>query len=264
MKADTIFDVRGHVVIVTGAASGLGLAMSEAMADNGAHVVMTDINPETLEMEAARLRSNGGQIESIVLDVGDLDKLRQTIDGVVAKHGRIDALFANAGVTAGPGFHIPEWQIEVYPRDKWNHALEINLTSIFVAMQTAAVHMKRQRSGRIIVTASIAGLRAETNVGYGYIATKAAIINVARQAAMELAPYRVSVNVIAPGPFLTNIADGRLHREPEVAKEFAAMVPQGRLADPSEIQGLALLLASPASSFLTGAVIPIDGGTMAR
>ena len=77
--------------------------------------------------------------------------------------------------------------------------------------------MKKQRSGRIIVTASIAGFRAETHVGYGYIATKAAIINVVRQAAMEMAPYGVSVNVIAPGPFLTNIADGRLHREPEVA-----------------------------------------------
>jgi NAD(P)-dependent dehydrogenase (short-subunit alcohol dehydrogenase family) len=131
-------------------------------------------------------------------------------------------------------------------------------------MQAAAAHMKKQRSGRIVVTASIAGLRAETNVGYGYIATKAAVINLVRQLAMELAPYNVTVNAIAPGPFLTNIADGRLHREPEVAKAFAEMVPQNRIADPSEMQGLALLLASPASSFLTGAVIPIDGGTTAR
>ncbi len=264
MKLDKIFDVSGNISFVTGAASGLGLSISEAMADNGAHVVMTDINPETLEKEAARLRGTGASVETIVLDVGDLDKLRATIDGVVAKHGRIDSLFANAGITSGPGFRFPGWEVEVYPKDKWEAAIHINLTSIFVAMQTAAAHMKKQQSGRIIVTASIAGLRAETHVGYGYVASKAAIINVVRQLAMEMSAYNVSVNVMAPGPFLTNIADGRLHREPEVAKQFAAMVPQNRLADPTEIQGLALLLASPASSYLTGVVIPIDGGTTAE
>ncbi|MCC6474502.1 MAG: SDR family oxidoreductase, partial [Burkholderiales bacterium] len=111
--------------------------------------------------------------------------------------------------------------------------------------------------------ASIAGLRADRLVGYAYAATKAALVNLVRQAALELAPYNVMVNAIAPGPFLTNIADGRLHREPEAVKAFEATVPLGRLAQPREIQGLALLLASPASSFITGAVIPIDGGSSA-
>jgi len=123
--------------------------------------------------------------------------------------------------------------------------------------------MKRQRSGRIIVTSSIAGLGAERMVGYGYAATKAAIINLVRQAALELAPYNVLINAIAPGPFLTNIAGGRLHRDAEVVRQFEAMVPLGRLGRTEQLKGLALLLASPASSFITGTVIPIDGGARA-
>jgi NAD(P)-dependent dehydrogenase (short-subunit alcohol dehydrogenase family) len=107
-------------------------------------------------------------------------------------------------------------------------------------------------------------MKAEPMVGYAYAATKSAMNNVVRLAAVELAPFNVRVNAIAPGPFLTNIAGGRLHREPAVAAMFAEMVPLGRLAQPWEIQGLALLLASPGGAFLTGTVIPIDGGATAK
>jgi NAD(P)-dependent dehydrogenase (short-subunit alcohol dehydrogenase family) len=124
--------------------------------------------------------------------------------------------------------------------------------------------MKRQRSGSIIATTSIAGTRSEPLVGYGYVAAKAAVGNIVRHAAVDLAPYNVRVNAIAPGPFLTNIAGGRMHREPEIAERFAATVPMGRLGQPDEIKGLALLLASPAGSFITGTVIPIDGGATAK
>jgi NAD(P)-dependent dehydrogenase (short-subunit alcohol dehydrogenase family) len=122
--------------------------------------------------------------------------------------------------------------------------------------------MKRQRSGRIVVVSSIAGIKAEAPVGYAYAATKAAINNLVRQAAMELAPFNVIINAIAPGPFRTNIAGGRIS-QPEVEAMFAAMVPLGRIGEPEEIKGLALLLASPAASFLTGTVIPVDGGSTA-
>ena len=143
-------------------------------------------------------------------------------------------------------------------------AFELNLAATFMTIRFAATHMKRQRSGSIIATTSIAGMRSEPLVGYGYVAAKAAVANIVRHAAVELASYNVRVNAIAPGPFLTNIAGGRMHREPDVAKQFAAAVPLGRLAQPDEIKGLALLLASPAGSFITGTVIPIDGGTTAR
>jgi NAD(P)-dependent dehydrogenase (short-subunit alcohol dehydrogenase family) len=121
--------------------------------------------------------------------------------------------------------------------------------------------MKTQRSGRIVVTASVAGIRSEPNVGYPYTATKAAVANLVRHTAVELAPYNVSVNAIAPGPFRTNISP-RL-KDPAMVKLFVDTVPLGRMAEPEEIKGLALLLASPAASYLTGQVIAIDGGATA-
>ena len=142
-------------------------------------------------------------------------------------------------------------------------ALHVNLTSVFVTLRSAAAHMKKQKSGRIIVTSSIAGIIGERNVSYVYTAAKAALNNIVRLAALELAQYNVCVNAIAPGPFLTNIAGGRLHHDAEARRAFETMVPLGRIADTSELKGLALLLASPASSFITGTVIPIDGGTTA-
>jgi NAD(P)-dependent dehydrogenase (short-subunit alcohol dehydrogenase family) len=145
----------------------------------------------------------------------------------------------------------------------WQRVLDVNLTAQLNTMKFAAPHMKAQGGGRIVATASVAGLRSERMVAYAYAATKAALINVVRHAAMELAPHNVLVNAIAPGPFATNIAGGRMRREPEIARQFAALVPLGRVAATDEIKGLALLLASPAGSFITGAVIPIDGGITA-
>ncbi len=263
MKAESLFDVRDRVALVTGAASGLGLAMAEVMAENGARVTLADKDSPALEREVARLSAAGYAVEAAVVDVADLAALRATVEAVAQRHGRLDAAFANAGISAGPGFMTQEGAMNEVSLAKWNEVLQVNLTSVFETMRAASVPMKRQNSGRIVVTASIAGLKAERMVGYAYAATKAAIINIVRQAALELAPYNVMVNAIAPGPFLTNIAGGRLHRDRDVVRQFEQMVPLGRIADPKELQGLALLLASPASSFITGTVIPIDGGASA-
>lgn len=262
MRADQLFNVKDHVAIVTGAASGLGLAMAEVMAANGAHVVLLDIDAAGLERATSRLRAAGWAVEPMTVDVRDTAALRGAIDGTAAKHGRLDVMFANAGISSGPGFLTPVGVIEAVQQANWDNVLAINLTSVFVTVQAASVHMKRQRSGRIIVTSSIAGLRSEPLVGYPYTATKAAVANIVRHAATELAPFNVMVNGIAPGAFDTNIAGGRL-KDPEVRKQFATMAPIGRIASPDELKGLALLLASPASSYLTGTVIPIDGGATA-
>jgi NAD(P)-dependent dehydrogenase (short-subunit alcohol dehydrogenase family) len=263
MRAETLFDVRGRVTIVTGAASGLGLAMAEVMAENGALVTMIDVDPVALDAAVAHLAQAGHAVDPVVLDVRETATLRAAIATTAEKHGRLDVVFANAGISAGPGFQLPAGEIDAVDVGRWQQVLQVNLTSVFVTLQAAAQRMKAQRSGRIIVTSSIGGIRAERMVGYAYAATKAALNNLVRQAALELAPYNVLVNAIAPGPFLTNIAGGRLHREPETVRKFADMVPLGRIARPDELKGLALLLASPASSFITGAVIPIDGGVTA-
>ena len=263
MKAEAIFDVRGRVTVVTGAASGLGLAMAEVMAENGAIVAMLDIDQVGLDAAVTRLAAAGHAVEGIAIDVSDIARLRTGIDAVAETQGRLDVVFANAGISAGRSFEFPEGEVDAVDMARWSQVLQVNLTSVFVTIQVAAERMKAQRSGRIIVTSSIAGIRAERMVGYAYAATKAAVNNLVRQAAIELAPYNVMVNAIAPGPFFTNLAGGRLHRKPEFVQKFAAMVPLGRIAQPDELKGLALLLASPASSYITGTVIPIDGGITA-
>ena len=262
MKAAELFDVTGHVAFVTGAASGLGLAMAEAMADNGAHVVMADIDLATLALQTGRLAGAGASVEGIELDVADLPALRAAIDATAEKRGWLDAVFANAGISAGPGYLTEAGKIDAVDPAKWDEVVHINLTSVFATVQAAARHMKRQKSGHIVLTASIAGLKAEPMVGYAYNGTKTAVVGLVRQAALELAPYNVTINAIAPGPFFTNIGNGRLN-DPEVVKGFTDIIPMGRIADTQELQGLALLLASPAGSFITGTAIPIDGGCMA-
>ena len=263
MKAETLFDVAGRVAFVTGAADGLGRAMAEVMAENGATTVMTDIDGAGLEDAAAPLRTAGCAVETAVVDVADFARLTGAIDETARKHGRLDAVFANAGISAGPSYKWPEGRIDAVDMKRWDEVLHVNLTSVFMTMRQAAHHMRAQGSGRIIVTASIGGMQAEHMVGYAYAATKAAIINLVRQASQELAPHNVLVNAIAPGPFLTNIAGGRLHTQPEVRKAFEDMIPLGRLGTVEEIKGLALYLAAPASSFMTGACIPLDGGATA-
>jgi NAD(P)-dependent dehydrogenase (short-subunit alcohol dehydrogenase family) len=265
MKQAELFDIKGHVAFVTGAASGLGRAYAEAMAENGARTVLADKDAAGLEQVCATLKAAGCDVEQAVLDIGDTAALRSAIDDAAGRHGRLDIVFANAGGSAGPGFELtPSGTIDKTDLVAFDLSMQINLRATFLTIRFAAVHMKRRKSGSIIATTSIAGTRSEPLVGYGYVAAKAAINNVVRHAAVDLAPHNVRVNAIAPGPFLTNIAGGRLHREPEAVKKFTAMVPMGRIAKPDEIKGLALLLASPAGSFITGTVIPIDGGTTAK
>ncbi|CDZ56758.1 SDR family NAD(P)-dependent oxidoreductase [Neorhizobium galegae] len=262
MQAEKLFDLKGQVAIVTGAASGLGLAITKTLAANGAHVALLDLDAKALAAAHQWLNGQGFSAESHQVDVSDSAALRNTIDGIAEKHGHLDILVANAGISGGPNSRTEAGAIENVRDDLWNKVVDVNLTATFIAIQSAARHMKKQKSGRIVAIASIAGLRADPMTGYAYASSKGAVVNLVKQASWELAPYNVLVNGIAPGPFRTNIAGGRI-REPEVEKAFADTVPLGRIAETDEIMGLALLLASKASSFMTGAVIPIDGGTVA-
>jgi NAD(P)-dependent dehydrogenase (short-subunit alcohol dehydrogenase family) len=264
MKQAELFNVKDHVAIVTGAASGIGLAYAEVMAENGATVIMAGHNEEGLKTHSARLNGMGCKVETVTLDVVDTDALRAMIDGTVEKHKRLDTLFCNVGIGGGRGFLVdPAGGIEQFDLPAYQRSMDVNITSTLMAMRFAVPHMKRRRSGSIVTTSSIAGVRAEPITSYSYIASKAAINNVVRQAAVELAPFNIRVNAIVPGPFYTNIGGGRLHRDKEVVKLFEDMVPMGRLAHTDEIKGIALLLASPAGAFMTGTCIPIDGGTTA-
>ena len=262
---EQLFDVRGRRAVVTGAASGLGLAMAEVLGECGAHVTLADIDAERLERETASLAERGSTVRSHVVDVSDEDAVKALIDGVVAAEGGVDVVIANAGIAATPGFAVEGGQnIDTVERSDWDKVLGVNLNGVLFTMKHAAAVMRRQGGGRIIVTSSNAGLRPESVVCYGYTASKAAIINVVRHAALELAPHGVLVNAICPGPFKgTRIGGGVTESPtPELEKMWAKTVPLGRMAEPDELKGLVLLLASPASSFMTGGAYLIDGGTL--
>ena len=268
MKAAHLFDVQGLATIVTGAASGIGLAYAEVMAANGARVTLMDINPGNLRVEAERLKQLGGDVRVEVVDVTDRAGLRGAFDRTVERYGGLDTVFANAGIDAGPGFLNPEGQrnpdgaLENVLDEHWDKVIATNLTSVFTTLQCAARHMKPRNRGCIIVTTSNAALLNEPIVGTPYMPAKAGAAHLVRQAALELARYNIRVNAIAPGPFVTNIANGRLRNAAD-RKAFETTSPQHRVAATDEIKGLALLLASPlASAYLTGAQIIIDGGVL--
>jgi NAD(P)-dependent dehydrogenase (short-subunit alcohol dehydrogenase family) len=251
-----LFDVEGARVVVTGAASGLGLAMAEVMADGGARVTLADLDEEGLEQVAGRL---GGDVRTARLDVSDSAAVERLFDEVVEEQGGVDVAFANAGISLEAGVTDPQGGLEAFDRAKWDSVLGVNLNGVVFTLKAAARHMKKQGSGRIVVTASTAGFGTDPMVGYSYSATKAAVIIIVRQAALELAKHGVHVNAIAPGPFRTNIGGDAAPIPPEAWNDIVAI---GRMAEPDELKGVALLLASPASSFMTGAVIPVDGGQL--
>lgn len=259
-----LFDLTGKTAFVTGAASGLGYAMAEGFAEHGALVTLADADRAGLDKALAKFNAAGHQATAIELDVREPTAIRTAVKNAANHYGKLDIVVANAGITGGAPISEEAGYIENIDLDVWNNVVKINQTGVFATLQAAAAIMKPQRSGRIIVTASISGLRTSEVSGYPYTVTKAAVIHLVHLAALELAPFNVYVNGVAPGPFMTNIAGGRLFREPERAKAMGDSVPLKRMADPSEIKGLALLLASGAGSFITGQVIPIDGGATAR
>jgi NAD(P)-dependent dehydrogenase (short-subunit alcohol dehydrogenase family) len=258
-----IFDVQGARVLVTGAASGLGFAFAEALADCGAHVTLADIDAGTLEASTKTLADRGLHVRSAVVDVNDAAAVQSAIDALVEAEGGLDVVFANAGIGAVPGYAFEGGQTldGIDPADL-NRVLGVNLHGMLHTIGSAAGVMKRQGSGRIIVTSSIAGVQPEPFVCYGYISSKAAIINIVRHAALELAPYGITVNAIAPGPVKGTRIGGGATLDPDADAEagWAKMIPAGRMGNPDELKGLALLLGSPASSFLTGQTVVIDGG----
>jgi NAD(P)-dependent dehydrogenase (short-subunit alcohol dehydrogenase family) len=267
MKAAALFAVEGLATVITGGASGIGLAYGEAMADNGARVTLLDIDAAALAEAVDRLRRSGGDVEGRRVDVTDRPALYRAFDRFVEDYGRLDVVFANAGIDPCPGFlaqdggRDPAGAIEAIDGAVWDRAIAINLTAVFATIKAAAGPMKRQGGGKIIVTTSVAASKVGGGVGTPYMPAKAGAAHLVRRAALELARFNIQVNAIAPGPFATNIAGGQM-QDPAARARFSRFVPLRRVAETSEIQGAALFLASRASAYVTGAEIVVDGGRL--
>lgn len=261
--------MAGYGVIVTGGASGLGLAYAEVLASHGARVTLIDVDGGAVAGQASRLAEEGLDVRGAVADVTDHAALDRVIDEAAEDYGRLDVAFANAGIDPGVGFvgawaggvrpRVEEGALERYTDERWNRVIDINLSGIFATARAAARHMRPRRSGRIIMTTSLAATTTEGAIGSAYMAAKAGARHFMHCVALELAAYGITVNAIAPGFFVTNIGGGHAHN-PEVQAALAKDIPMHRVGFPDDIKALALFLASPASEYITGQEIVIDGG----
>jgi NAD(P)-dependent dehydrogenase (short-subunit alcohol dehydrogenase family) len=265
MKASELFKVEGLTTVVTAGASGIGLGYAEILAANGADVTILDIDDSARAAGGARLPAAGGNVRGLHVDVRDKTAIDRAFAGIVARTGRLDVVFANAGITGGPGFFATDLSrsdttaFENAPVELWDRVLSFNVGTVAKTIQAALPHMKRQKAGSIIVTSSCSATKTELFVGAAYVTSKAAVAHLVRQVALEIAKFGVRINAIAPGPVITNIGGGRL-KDPSIQKHFAKYCPMGRMGQPDDTQGAAMLLASPAGRFMNGAEILVDGG----
>lgn len=268
-KIAELFNVTGYGAVVTGGASGIGLGLAEALAANGARVTLVDVHSQRIENETRRLRAAGLDVRGRTVDVTDHKALDAAIDEAARECGRLDVVCANAGIDSGVGFvgswagsqreRVPEGALESYTDERWNRVIDINLNGVFATARAAARHMKPRRSGRIIMTTSMAATHVEPAIGSAYMAAKAGAAHFMRCAALELAAYNITVNAIAPGFIVTNIGGGHAH-DPDEQRAVGKVIPMHRVGFPEDLHGLALFLASPASGYITGQEIIVDGG----
>ena len=268
------FDIKGRSALVTGAASGIGLAYAEAMAEAGAAVTLADLDAAGAEREAARLRAEGYEARADTIDVADWDQVVAAFDAHAKAYGGLDICFANAGIDTGAGFwnpaghRNPDGQVDTYDPKRWKRSIEVNLNGVFHTVSNAVRLMKQEgrangrTGGSIITTASNAGLVTEPIVGLPYMPAKAGVLHMVRALGLELAEFGIRINAIAPGPFVTNIGGGWLKKDPVARAAWDAIVPLGRVAETDQLKPLALLLASDASDYMTGSHCVIDGGMM--
>jgi len=258
-----MMEFEGKAGIVTGAGSGIGRATAIGFAARGGHVAVVDINGDNAEKVAREIRAADGRAISIVADVTRPQDITSVIERAQREFGRLDFLHNNAfGLPLRRINDRSSARLEDVDDELWSYTLDVGLTAVHRAMKAALPIMRAQRSGAIVNTASISGLRADYGIA-AYNAAKAGVINLTRVAAIEYACDGIRVNCVCPGAIDTPLLAPALE-QPGFAQRFFEAIPMGRLGKPEEMANVALFLASDLASFVTGAAFVADGGQTAK
>ena len=250
---ETLFNVKGKVAIVTGAADGLGRAIAQTFSENGMKVVVADINEEKGSALAEELNQNSGTVFFVKTDVSSEDDMENLISQTIEKFGKLDGIVNNAGIAAS---YRPthEYSVEEYEK-----LTAINLKGVFLGMKHGVKGILKSKStgAFVINVASMAGILGNAGMGL-YTASKHGVVGYTKTAALEYGMHNITVNAICPGTFKTGVWTDT--PEEKVQEVVAYLSANGRLGDPKEVGYLALFLASDLARFISGAVIPIDSG----
>ena len=258
MHVRDLFDLTGKVAVVTGGSRGLGFQMASALAEAGAALAITARKADELERAAAQLRASGYRVLAVPCDVSRSEQTDPAVARMLEEFGRIDILVNNAGATWG----APVLEM---PLDGWHKVIETNVTGTFLMTQAVGRSMLGGgRPGKVVNVASIAGLvGADAGVldAVGYSASKGAVIALTRDLAVKWAPHGITVNAIAPSFFPSKMTRWLIEHRGDVLR---STIPMGRLGGEDDLKGAVVFLASPASNFVTGHVLVVDGGATAR
>ena len=244
-------DGEQRIALVTGAAMGIGAAVAERLASDGYHVIVSDLKLDEATKTVDRMRESGLSAEPLALDVGRAESIAEAFATVRARHGRCDVLVNNAGIAK-------TYPFVDFPLDNWTATLTINVTGTLLCSQHAARMMIERQWGRIVSIASVAGMRSVSNGRTAYGTSKAAVIALTRQMAVELAEHGVTANAVAPGPVDTPMT--KVLHSAQFRNEYTSAIPMKRYGTPAEIASAVSFLVSAESAYITGETLAVDGG----
>ena len=253
MTSRNLFNLKGKVALVTGGNGGLGLGMALGLAEAGANIAIAARNPDKTSDAIKQIESVGDRAISVPTDVTKETEIESMISQTLDKLGQIDILVNNSGVTMRK-------EPEDLSGDEWDHVLNVNLRACFLASKTVYPHMRDRGSGKIINIVSMTSIFGGGGSGAPYSSSKGGIVQLSKSLAVAWAKDNIQSNAILPGWFTTELTAAIPERQKERYQLISSRIPAGRWGEPEELAGVAVFLASPASDYVTGSVIAVDGG----